>query len=403
MGRYLELYLVRALCPYIAGTIPSRYENSNRQTTFQKHKPGNSIREMSKLNKTSERNAGNGGVGSSMIVPPPTVEFTRGSIVESVHRAHVAIVDSHGELVYSLGDPDFVTFMRSSAKPLQTLSAVMSGAVDEYKLTDAETSMLSGSHGGEPYQVETVESILNKGGLDPSYLQCGTHPPLDAKAKMDLIHAGKKPQPIHHNCSGKHAGMLITTKFMGEPLDKYLDMDSKVQQQISGYIGTLADIPPDSFEMGLDGCSAPVHGFSLRAAAYAFARLLDPSDLDSDLATASRRVTRTMRAYPEMIGAQNDRICTELLRAGRIFELTAKGGAEGYYSAAWRDTKTGRALGLAVKLEDGIERARSPLVIALLQKFGVLPNELSQSLKPFAPGTIHNSRREEIGYIKIRI
>jgi len=279
----------------------------------------------------------------------------------------------------------------------------MSGAVDEYELTDAETSLLSGSHGGEPYQIEAVESILNKAGLDPSYLQCGTHPPLDAKARMDLIHAGLEPQPIHHNCSGKHAGMLITSKLMGEPIEKYLDMDSKVQQQISGYIGMLAGIPPESFEMGLDGCSAPVHGFSLRAAAFAFARLLDPSDFDFDLANASRRITRTMRSYPEMIGAQNDRICTELLRAGRVFELTTKGGAEGYYSAAWRDTNTGRAIGLAVKLEDGIERARSPLVISLLQKFGVLPTELGQSLRQFAPGVIKNSRGEEIGNIKIRI
>ena len=279
----------------------------------------------------------------------------------------------------------------------------MSGAVDEYKLTDSELAILCGSHGGELYQVETVESILHKAGLDPSYLQCGTHPPLDAKARSDMINAGLEPQQIHHNCSGKHAGMLITAKYLGEPLETYLDMDSVVQKQISGYIAKLAGIDPGSFVMGLDGCSAPVHGFSLRDAAFAFARLLDPADLDADLAMAARRLTRVMRAYPEMIGAQQERICTELMRIGRVFELTAKGGAEGYYSAAWRDTQTGRAIGLAVKLEDGMERARSPLVIALLQKFGILPKELGEGLKHFAPGVIRNSRGEEIGDIKVRI
>ncbi len=335
--------------------------------------------------------------------PPALVLFRRGGMLESVHRAYVCAADSSGKIVYSKGDPDYTTYMRSSAKPLQALAVLLSGAVDKFGISEQEIAIISGSHGGEPIHLETVKSILSKAGLDVSHLQCGVQKPLDAKARKELHRQGIKPQRVHHNCSGKHAGMLATARALNESLEDYLNPKSPAQKRITGLIAQVAKVKSEDIIIGIDGCGAPVHGVSMRAGAVSFANLIDPVDLEPELAIAARCVSRNMRAYPEMVAATEDRICTEIMRVGRMFELTAKAGAEGYYAVSWRDTETGAGIGMSVKVEDGAQRARDPLVIALLQKFGILPKDLGPSLRQFSPRPITNFKDEEVGSIEVRL
>ncbi len=63
------------------------------------------------------------------------VEVRRGTVTESRHRVHVAVVDATRQLVAHAGDPDFVTFWRSAAKPFQAMPLVSDGAADHFKLT----------------------------------------------------------------------------------------------------------------------------------------------------------------------------------------------------------------------------------------------------------------------------
>ena len=65
----------------------------------------------------------------------PVFELTRGPIVESTHFGAVAVVDSSGRLLAWYGDPKVVTFMRSSAKPLQALSLIEHGGDQTFHLT----------------------------------------------------------------------------------------------------------------------------------------------------------------------------------------------------------------------------------------------------------------------------
>jgi L-asparaginase II len=51
----------------------------------------------------------------------PPIKLTGGNIVESTHYGAIAVVDSHGRLLHSMGDPDSVGFLRSSAKPLRAM------------------------------------------------------------------------------------------------------------------------------------------------------------------------------------------------------------------------------------------------------------------------------------------
>ena len=41
----------------------------------------------------------------------------RGDLVDQIHRGHIAVTDHTGRILWKLGDPERLTFARSSAKP----------------------------------------------------------------------------------------------------------------------------------------------------------------------------------------------------------------------------------------------------------------------------------------------
>lgn len=334
---------------------------------------------------------------------PINIEFWRGDIIESVHRAHYCVSDNTGEILEQGGDPNLVTYLRSSAKPLQAMAVILSGAAKKYHITAAELAIICGSHGGELYHTKTVQSLLDRARLSVSSLKCGVHSPLDKTARIALYNSKNIPDELHHNCSGKHAGMLLSTLCFGESIENYLEIDSIVQQRINNLMAELAGLDIEDLVIGIDGCSVPAHGMKLKSAALAFARLINPEGLSEDIVEAAYRVGRDMRSYPEMVGANQDRICTDLMRLGRVFDLTAKAGAEGFYLVGWRDSKSGRGIGMAIKVEDGAERARNPLIIKLLQNYGILPHSLSQSLVQYASNNILNQCNRVVGRIAVRI
>ena len=332
---------------------------------------------------------------------PPAVIFTRGGRIESLHRAHACIATSEGEVVFALGDPDYSAFLRSSSKPLQALNAVLTGAVDKYGITPRELAVIAGSHGGESIHIEAVVSILSKAGLTPDHLQCGIQQPLDSEMQKTLAEAGEQPTVLHHNCSGKHTGMLIAAKYLGLSPEDYLNTEHPVQREITGVLARMAGVEAGEIANGIDGCSAPVHALPMRAAARAFARMVQPEGLPSDLKRVSDRVVEAMRAHPEMVAASRGRICTELIRNISNNKFIAKAGAEGYYAAGWVEPKSGKGIGLAMKIEDGAQRARDPLLIALLQRSRILPDELPPALIPFAAGPILNFKGLIVGDIVV--
>src|SRR5262245_31702945 len=137
----------------------------------------------------------------------PLIAITRGGMDESVHFGVIAVADADGKVVASVGSPRTVTFMRSTAKPLQALPLLESGAADHFRLTPAETAIAIGSHGGEPRHVETVRGILAKIGLSEEFLMCGVHAPYHKPSARALERENKRPSGLPHNCSGKAAGM----------------------------------------------------------------------------------------------------------------------------------------------------------------------------------------------------
>jgi len=336
--------------------------------------------------------------------PPVMVELSRGGIVESQHRAYVAVMASNGELLESYGDPEHVTFLRSSAKPLQAMNIILSGTAERLSLEERHLAIASGSHGGEAIHQSAVESLLAKAGLNVSALQCGVQPPLDSKFRKELLLSGEKPSPLHHNCSGKHSGMLATAVVLGYDINNYLDPKHPVQKDICRNIGIMASYDSQNIIIGIDGCSAPVHGMPMLNAALAFARLVSPDGLPDEFGKAATRISSAMRKYPELIAATRERICTELMRAvDPKFQLVAKAGAEGYYAVAWLDLKTGRGIGMTVKMEDGGQRGRDHIICTILQKYGVLPDPLPTTIMELVPTYITNWAGKVVGEYKVRL
>jgi len=297
----------------------------------------------------------------------PLVETTRADVVESVHVGALVVADAAGKALRALGDPDLLSFPRSSLKPFQLATLARLGGIERFGFTPAEVAVMASSHSGEEQHVLAVRSILAKVGADPNCLDCGPHEPLDADAAAALRRAGQPPLSLHNNCSGKHAGMLALARLLDAPLDNYLDPQHPAQRAIREGIGDLLDLDPGQLPFGRDGCSAPAYAVPLRAMARGFARLGEPARAPSRWRSALSQIGEAMRAHPALVGGSVGRVDTDLMRLG--LGLVAKGGAEGYFCIGHP-----RGAGLALKVLDGdaAARARHVTVTAALLALGWL-------------------------------
>jgi L-asparaginase II len=112
--------------------------------------------------------------------------------------------------------------------------------------------------------------------------------------------------------------------------------------------------------VAVDGCGAPQHAVSLRGLARAFMAL----------PRVHPRVADAMRTHPYLVGG-TDRDVTRLMQG--VPGLVAKDGAEGVYAVALAD---GGAV--ALKVEDGAGRARTPILVAALRRLGVEADVLDE-------------------------
>jgi len=323
------------------------------------------------------------------------VHATRGNLVESIYRGDIAVVNAEGDILYQAGSPkEKVTFIRSAAKPIQALPVLTSGAVDHYGITEDEYAIFCASHNGELTHTETVRSILEKAGLDESYLQCGTHPPLYRKAADELVRRGIEPSEVHNNCSGKHSGMLTLTNYRKWPLDSYTELDHPLQQTILDAIEALSGVKKEDIEIGVDGCGVPVHGMSVYHMAKAWANLTTPLYLNKDYAVAAKRIAKAMYKNPIKIAGTN-RFCTALIESGQGKWIN-KSGAQGVYCFGLLDQN----LGIALKIEDGNSKAASSAMVEVLNQLGILNDKHKKDLSNFHNPKITNHKGQEIGELK---
>ncbi|MCM3267519.1 asparaginase [Paenibacillus elgii] len=322
------------------------------------------------------------------------VEISRGSMTESVHRGHIAVVDHERKLLAYAGNPEFYTFTRSTAKLLQVIPLLEAGGSERFGLTPSETALLCASHGGEPEHAATALEILRKLGLDESALACGPQEPMYKPAADALRQERREAGQLHNNCSGKHAGMLALAKLMNVPIQQYIAPGHPVQQKMLRTVAEMCGVSPESITLGTDGCGVPVFAVPLASLAFAYARLGRPDGLSSERAKACRTIIEAIRQAPFYV-AGSDRFDTRLaeLTQGRI---VGKMGAEGLYAA----TMPEQGIGIAVKIEDGAGRAIYPAAAETLLQLGLLNAEEAAQLAGFHQPAVNNRRGDQVGIVR---
>jgi L-asparaginase II len=320
-----------------------------------------------------------------------TIEVVRGEITESVHSIHAAIVDADGGLRASVGNPEFITFFRSCAKPFQAMPIVLDGADERFDFTVEELALCCGSHSGERRHIEAAVSMLVKIGLGAEALACGPQLPADAGERRYLAEQGLEPGRIHNNCSGKHAGMLALARAHGWETDGYERLDHPVQQRILGEVARWTGLPVEAFGLGIDGCTVPTFAMPLRQMAFAYAQLVGAARAGERGAST---IVRAMTTHPEMVAGEN-RICTELMRISEG-RLVAKIGAEGLFCLG----VPGAGLGIAVKVEDGAARAVAPAILAILRQLELVSEDDHGRLASYAYPDLRNTVGDVVGELR---
>lgn len=224
---------------------------------------------------------------------PLEVTLKRGCIAESVHRVHAVVCDGRGRVLMSAGEAGLQTFIRSALKPFQALPFLSSGAAAAMDAGERGLAISCASHSGSHGHAREAFKLLWKAELEASHLQC----PVPSGAES----------PLQHNCSGKHAAFLATSRKMAWPLDSYLQSDHPLQVEINRRVAELLGLPAEELVAARDDCGAPTLRLQLAQMALLYAHLGASRHAELE------QISRAMLAHPDLV-AGDGRFDTELMR-----------------------------------------------------------------------------------------
>ena len=283
---------------------------------------------------------------------PVLVEVVRSGFLESVHRGSLVVLAADGAVRAAAGAIDRPVLPRSSNKPVQATALLAAGWAPR---SGAELAVGAGSHSGEDGHRDLVAGMLAAAGLTPDALGCPPALPSHEPTRARWLADGRPPERLAMNCSGKHAAMLSACVAAGWPTEGYLRPDHPLQQAVEARLGEAAGEPVTA--VVVDGCGAPQHALSLTGLARGVLSLVRATE-----GTADRSVADAMRVHPWFV-AGTGREDTDLMTA--LPDLLVKGGADGVHVAA------SPAGAVALKLDDGGDRGRTPALCAGLRRLGV--------------------------------
>jgi L-asparaginase II len=285
---------------------------------------------------------------SDVIANPVLAEVIRSGFVESRHRGSIVAVGPDGLFAFTAGSANAPVFPRSSNKPLQAAAMLRAGLTIDGELL----ALAAASHSGEDFHVQGVHDILDYAGLTAADLRCPPSLPIDEPTARRLIRdsglgPGITPESrVRFNCSGKHAAMLATCIVNDWPTETYRSPEELAREPVAA--------------TGVDGCGAPVFALTLGGVARAFRALVL-----AEPGSAERKVADAMRKFPEWTSGTT-REENKLMAA--VPGLLLKAGAEGVDAFALPDGSAA-----ALKIDDGGQRARTPVTVAVMAMLGASP------------------------------
>ena len=317
-------------------------------------------------------------------------EIWRGSYLESVHTGMAVICDKDGEISHQWGDPNALILPRSSAKMMQAIPLIISGAEKKFSIGEDLLALACASHNAAEIHLSRVLGWLSHLGFSETDLRCGPQPSKDPYVKKQMLEKGQSPCQIHNNCSGKHAGFLSVSRHLNAG-PEYTDPDHPVQIMVMDVFQELTQNKVDGIT--IDGCSAPNPAIPLYSLAKAMSWFATAHKRDDQLSKAALKLRNAMVNYPELV-AGDLRACTNLMKACEK-KAILKTGAEGVFVAILPELEKG----IALKIFDGGTRASECAIASLLIQLGVLnPNHPTALEYTHAP--ILNWRKIQTGMMK---
>jgi L-asparaginase II len=274
---------------------------------------------------------------------------TRAGLVESAHLGHLLVLNADGTTYLSKGNLDAIIYPRSAVKSLQA-SAMVKAGLD---VSDEELAIICASHSGSQKHIDLVINMLAKRNIPLELLKNAVDKPLGEKEKIAW---GDKPaSQLAQNCSGKHAGMLITCKQNGWDYESYLELNHPLQIAIKNEIELVSgeQVAKETF----DGCGAPLFAFSLNGLAKAISNLVTSN------AKEHKQIVTACTRYPELVAGEA-RLTTRMMKA--IPGLFMKEGAEGVEVCALADGRV-----IAIKVIDGSWRPVAPIIMEIFKRWNI--------------------------------
>lgn len=293
----------------------------------------------------------------------PIAQIVRSGFVEGHHFGSAVVLDADGQVQWSVGNISAPIFPRSANKLMQGLAMVQAGLpLDGHLL-----ALACASHSGEDIHLDGVRDILNAANLDVANLKCPADWPLDSVERDTVIAQGGEMLPIYMNCSGKHAAMLFTCVLNGWDIESYLDLAHPLQQRILEVLAQNTGEPIT--HIGVDGCGAPLMSTSLIGLARSFANFAGP-----EASSQHQKIATAIKKHPEYLSGTR-RPDFRLMKS--VPGMVSKIGAEAVYGLGLAD---GRAI--ALKIDDGAERAANVVAAAILENvLGVTNEEIKAQQK----------------------
>ena len=312
---------------------------------------------------------------------------TRGKNIESIHEVYAVVIDEDGKTIFSSGNPNQQTCIRSSLKPFQASAAILIGATTSAEFNKEEIALMCASHNGEEVHVKIAQRMARKLKLNISDYECGSHAPYDTASRIKASTTGFTA--FHNNCSGKHSGMLALAKHLNTETKNYISYSHPVQQTIFKQLQRLTD--KKKLPFGIDGCSAPSPFLSLIETAKLFQLLGQQTFPELTVAYDA------MATHPYLIAGKN-RFDTDFNETMKGRGITKVGG-EAIRGMVIKTDEYG-IVGIAQKILDGSQRANETAIMTILNHLNLLKPEEKVSLKKHEKKKLFNHRKKHIGYIE---
>lgn len=319
-------------------------------------------------------------------------KYYRGNIIENFHIGYAVVLGDNGEVVFSAGDSDYPTFIRSTAKPFQAAAMVEAGVVDKFGFTKEELAVICSSHNGEVVHTDLVYEMLKKVSVSVDELRCGVCPPLDRSSYEQLILQGKRPIAIHNPCSGKHVGMIAMAKALDVSYENYHYENHLVQQKIFEKIKYYSE--KEKIPIAVDGCGVPTYFLPLRNLALMYRKLISEED------EFLRVVATAMTLNPYQIAGRN-RFDTDFITA-----MGGKGiskvGNDGVRALGLRG-EDGKYYGIAIKVPSGKNEVSAYMAVMILKHLKLVGESVISRLEKYDNPKLKNYAGVEYGRVETEL